>query len=125
MVDQVSDQAVLEVLQQNGQIRILVEMKGQSTFPYCFHSSRHFESVFCQLIQQAALALIADMWNITILLGQATKDMWFLFFLVDSENVCSNVQFNIIKCFYQTVQAPQKAPFQKGKVRSFDQFGKH
>ena len=50
------NESIMEIITgTDGVVRILVEVKGSSAFPYCFHRSADSCALFCQFIQEVAL----------------------------------------------------------------------
>ena len=85
--DRLSDESVVEttegIIAEDGLMRILVEIKGTEVFPYSFPKSDQSCAVFCQVIQEAALALHSGLWRRELLCAIATRDKWFTFRILD------------------------------------------
>ena len=69
-----ADEAVVEIVaDDDGLMRILVEIKGSEVFLYNFHTSKRSCALFCQVIQEAALALKSGFWRKELLCRIATR----------------------------------------------------
>lgn len=85
-------------------IRILVEVKGTSSFPYHSWKPKKAQAVMCQLIHQTALALVSDMWQDEILIASATADMWYFMRVCDlSANATSPVRLSVEECLVHPI----------------------
>lgn len=79
----------------NGTMRVLVEVKGKSSFPYHFRTLSRFNHGFSQLIQESALALIQGLWKKELLIALATLDSWLIFQIIDkSDDECIKFTIN-------------------------------
>lgn len=116
----VSDEAVFEAVRHVSKMNIIVEVKGTTTFPYTIQDN-DFEAVFCQVLQQTALARIANYWNKELLFAAATFDRWFLFHVVDiSDSIHSDIQLLLKQCFFHDLETTQYYPQAAGTEH--DQF---
>ena len=104
--DHPSDEAVLESILENENMRILLEVKGSKKVPTFSVFAREAELTFSQLIQKVALALESKMWKDEVMAGMVTRDIWYLFRIKDKSDSNGNMRMEIKVCYYIELKNP-------------------
>ena len=121
--DRLGDETVYESVSDDMDMRILVEVKGSVTLPKHSATVAPMEPMFCQLMQQTAMALVARKWRGKILTGLTTLDAWYLFKVVDvSKSGFADVKLEIRQSTCHTLIppfTPGQAHIPEQSVRTF------